>query len=483
MKFRTILRVLGSLSFGFAFFMLPPMFLAIYAGEKDWISFLVSFLVTITSSIFMIRQDKTGSAEINSREGFMIVSLVWVTITGFGCLPYMLASPGLNFTDSVFETISGLTTTGASILPNIEGFSKSILLWRSITHWLGGMGIIVLGLAILPILGIGGMELFKAEVSGPGDEDKLTPKVKDTARILWQVYVSMTAILLLLLLLGGMNFYDAINHAMSTVSSGGFSTKNQSIAYYQDSYIHWVLSLFMILAGINYYLHWYAITGRLRLVLKDTETRVYLFLILICSLILVLILMIHGNYQSINDCIREVVFVVSATFTSTGFGLTDYTKWPMGAQMVIFAILFCGGCAGSTAGGIKVIRHVILAKFAYQQLYLLVHPRAISRVKIADQVISSQILFGVLSFVVLWFGFFGLGCIALSLTGLDFLTSSSAVAACLSNIGPGLGLVGPVDNFSPLTTFAKWILSFLMLLGRLEILTLVVLFTPVFWRD
>jgi trk system potassium uptake protein TrkH len=483
MKFQTILRVLGSLSLGFSAFMLPPMALAIYLGENDWKAFLASFLVTLFCSLMMIRADKTASTEISSREGFMIVSLVWVTIAGFGCLPYVLANPGLSFTDSIFETISGLTTTGASIMPNIEAHSKSILLWRSITHWLGGMGIIVLGLAILPILGIGGMELFKAEVSGPGDEDKLTPKVKDTARILWQVYVAMTVVLLLLLLLGGMNFYDSVNHAMSTVSSGGFSTKNQSIAFYQDAYIHWVLSLFMILAGVNYYLHWYALTGRLRLVFKDSETRVYLALILICSLILVIILMAHGNYTSLQDCIREVVFVVSATFTSTGFGLTDYTKWPMGAQMVIFAILFCGGCAGSTAGGIKVIRHVILAKFAYQQLYLLVHPRAISRVKIADQVISSQILFGVLSFVVLWFGFFGLGCIALSLTGLDLLTSSSAVATCLSNIGPGLGLVGPVDNFGHITTFAKWILSFLMLLGRLEILTLVVLFTPVFWRD
>lgn len=483
MRILTVVRILGVLLLGFSFFMLPPAACALFYAESEWQTILLSFCISAGTAFAMIRADRNPRSEISSREGLAIVSLAWVACSFFGGLPYMLGSPALSLTDSYFEVMSGMTTTGASILSDIEAMPKSLLLWRSVTHWLGGMGIIVLGLAILPILGIGGMELFKAEVSGPSDEDKLTPKIKDTAKILWQVYLGMTIILVLLLLGGGMELFDAVNHSMATVSSGGFSTKNASIAHYQSPYLHWVLSVFMLLAAMNYYLHWYAITGRLQLIWQDLEARFFIFLIGICTLFLVITLMYSGVYTDLEKCIREVFFVVSATFSSTGFGLADYELWPVSCQILIFGILFVGGCAGSTSGGIKIIRHLILAKFAYQQLYLLIHPRAVARVKIGDQVITAQVLFGVLGFVVLWFGLYALGTLAMGLCGLDFITANSAVASCLCNVGPGLGAVGPLDNFGHISTIGKWILSFLMLLGRLEILTIVVLFTPVFWKD
>ncbi len=483
MRYTVVACFLGRLLMGFSLSMLLPFLTALIYMESDCWAFLKTFLLTVGVGALLDRMFRHEHPQVGIREGLAIVSLTWIFFSAFGALPFTLSSSSLSYTDAYFEAMSGLTTTGASILTDIEAHSHGILMWRATIHLMGGMGIIVLGLAVLPFLGIGGMEMFKAEVSGPSDDDKLTPRVRDTAQILWRLYAGMTGALILLLLMGGMGLFDAICHAFATVSSGGFSTKNASLAYFESPFIRWVITIFMTLAGMNYYMHYHIIHGKFHKVLSDAETRTFLYLLLITTGILCAMLMFTGCYDSLSDCITDVAFTVSATYTSTGFGLSDYETWPMAGQAIIFCILFIGACAGSTAGGVKIIRHIILAKFTYQQLNLLIHPQAVSHVRINGQIVQNQVIFGVLGFVVLYVGCFALGTIAICATGADLITASSASATCLANIGPGLGLVGPTDNFAHLTTFAKWILSFLMLLGRLEILTLAVLFTPVFWKD
>ncbi len=421
------------------------------------------------------------SQEIYHREGFAVVALVWVFFSICGSLPYMLAEPHHSFTDAIFETMSGFTTTGATIFTDIASHSRPILLWRSITQWLGGMGIIVLGIAILPALGIGGMQLFRAEVPGP-TSDKLTPRIRDTAMILWKAYLLLTFICFALLWGFGMEPFYAVCHALCALSSGGFSPHNESIAYYESSVIHYILIGAMFMAGMNFALHYQISRGKLGNLFKDTELRIFFLVVIVSAGVICIKTLSLGVYSDIPTAIRDSLFTTVAIVTTTGFGTVDFESWPVVSQFLILLLMFTGGCAGSTAGGVKIIRLIILFKLLSQQIQKLFHPKAIIQLRVDHQVLSSEVFLSVLAFLIIYITSFGTGTLLMTSTGLDIVSAASATASCLGNIGPGLGAVGPTDNYSTITTFGKWLLSFLMLLGRLELLTVIVLFSPSFWR-
>jgi trk system potassium uptake protein TrkH len=482
MNFKVVFYTIGLLLVVLGACLLLPLLCTMYYGEGDAHAFYLSAIITVFSGLGLAHLCKTQD-EISNREGFAIVALSWVAFSLFGALPYCFSTPAHTYTDAFFETMSGFTTTGSSIFTNIEAHTKGLLFWRSITQWLGGMGIIVLSLAILPILGIGGMQLFKAEVPGP-TSDKLTPRVKDTAKILWGVYVLLTALETILLMIAGMPPYEALCHSFTTLSSGGFSPKNTSINHYDSSAIHLIITFFMLCAGVNFSLHFKFLKGRFKEVFRDGEFKTYcmVFSIFVLFLFCDLLLSKTANSSPLIQ-LRDAAFTTASLLTTTGFATADYELWPLFSQFIAFLLMFIGGCAGSTGGGIKIIRNMIVLKFSYQQFYQLIHPKAILQMKIDTQVVKNPVLFGVLGFLVLYISSFAVGTLIMSGTGLDFTTAASATASCLGNIGPGLGSVGPTENFAHISTIGKWVLSFLMLLGRLELFTVLILFTPVFWKD
>jgi trk system potassium uptake protein TrkH len=377
--------------------------------------------------------------------------------------------------------MSGFTTTGSTILTNIEGLPQSLLFWRALTHWLGGMGIIVLSLAILPMLGVGGMQLFKAEVPGP-TADRLKPRIQDTAKMLWGVYFLLTVVECILLMFGGMSFFDAICHSFATLATGGFSTRNASVAAYDSSYIDGVITLFMILAGVNFALHFQVLRGKASEFFRSEELRVYLGIIAIATAIVMMSNWYGGIYSQPGENFRYSIFQVSSIMTTTGFGTADFELWPVLPQYIFLLLMFIGGCAGSTGGGMKVARIVLLFKHAQVQMFRLIHPRAIRLVKLGKRPVDKEVLHAILGFFALYIGIFVVGSLLVAATGMDFTSAGSAVIACLSNIGPGLGTVGPTDSFAYVPVFGKWVLIFCMLMGRLELFTVLVLFFPSFWR-
>lgn len=483
MNYKTVLQIISQMLIGLGIMLFIPLIATIYYQENDAFVFLASGFCSILCGLcghFLFRS-KNSIAE---RESFAIVTLTWLFFSLFGCLPYLFSNSGHSFTDSFFETMSGFTTTGATIFTDIESHTKGILLWRSLTQWLGGMGIVVLSLVILPFLGTGSIQLFKAEIPSPMDA-KFTPRIKDTAKILWLVYIGLTIILLILLYLSNMPLYDSICHSLTTMSSGGFSPKSTGIGHYHSSLTHWIIAIFMLFSGINFSLYFQIFKGSWQKAFKDHELRTFLAAILIFSTI---IYWQTGTQASdgINACrisFKEAFFTVSSIVTTTGFSLTDFSLWPVLAQGLIFVLIFFGACVGSTSGGIKITRLIILHHFAWQQLYYLLHPKAILNLKINSHVIKNNIIFGVLGFFTMYMAFFICGALILMATGLDFISSLSAAAACISNVGPGLNTVGPAGNFAHISALGKWCLIFLMLLGRLEIFTVIVLFTSAFWKD
>ena len=398
----------------------------------------------------------------------------------FGALPFVISGAIPSYTNAFFETMSGFTTTGASILTDIEKVAPGLLFWRSLTQWLGGMGIIVLSIAILPLLGIGGMQLFVAEVPGP-TKDKIHPRVKETAKRLWVIYFMLTFAEMALLYLGGMNFFDSINHAFTTMATGGFSTKNASIAYYTSPFIQYVMILFMFLAGTNFTIHYYVLHRKFSVLKTNNEFRFYLIFIIICALIIGLIHQPHVAFK-FEESVRNALFHVVSLVTTTGFVTSDYENWAPFSRMIFFVLLFIGGCAGSTGGGIKIVRHLLLYKNSLLELKRLVHPRAVIPTRLNKKAISFEIISNVQAFFIFYILIFIFGSIVLSMLGLDFITSLGAVATCLGNVGPGIGTVGPVNNFAHLPDLVKWFLSFLMLLGRLELFTVLIIFSPAFWK-
>lgn len=480
MNIKIIIRVLGFLIFVEGVAMLLALAVSFIYGEPDSTAFMLSSGICLSIGGVIAWLTNGVSKDIGKREGFIIVSLVWIVFSFFGSLPYIFSHSIPNFTNAFFETMSGFTTTGSSILDDIEALPHGILFWRSISQWLGGMGIIVLSLAILPVFGIGGMQLFVAEVPGPAP-DKISPRIRQTAKTLWIIYLGFTVTETILLRIGGMTFFDAVCHSFTTMATGGFSTKQASIAYWSSPFIQYVIILFMFFAGTNFTLSYLALKGKFSSVFRDEEFRYYGYFTLGFTLLIFIGLLLSSQI-GIEPSFRDALFQVVSIITTTGFATADYLLWPPILTILIFTLFFFGGSAGSTGGGIKIMRIVLLLKNSYYELRRLVHPNAVIPVKFNKRSVDSKIITNVLAFFMFYFIIFALSTILFTLIEPDMESSMGAVATCLGNIGPGLGNVGPAENFLHVSPIGKWFLSFLMLLGRLELFTVLVLFSPSFWK-
>ncbi len=494
LNYKIIFHFLGLLIlFNGGFMLLSSLMSLVY---KDGVTFqlflagIVTLIVGVLAMVFTRRHKK----EMNKREGYIVVAFGWLIMALSGTLPYMFTESITSFTDAFFETISGYTTTGASILNDIEAVPKGVLFWRSLTHWIGGMGIIVLAIAILPLLGIGGMQLFAAEAPGPS-ADKLHPRITDTAKRLWLIYFGYTAAETLLLSVAGMSFFDAINHALCTLSTGGFSTKNASVAHWNgEPIIQYIIIFFMFLAGTNFVLSYFAFKGKVQKIIKDEEFKLYFKFITIFTIIAAIIIYFITDVSASSVChpmvwgeaesaIRHALFQVVAIITTTGFVTADYTMWTPFLVVFFFGLMFLGGSAGSTSGGVKVVRHLILIKNGFLEFKRALHPNAILPVRYNKKAVSGGIVFNVLGFFILYMLSFIIGSLVFSMLGIDFESAIGLAASSLGNVGPALGDFGPVNNYANLPSFGKWWCSFLMLIGRLELFTVLVLFTPFFWRN
>jgi len=476
----TILNLLGYINLFLAGSMFFPLLVNWIYGEPHARGFLLSIVVTALSGLSMILAFKRSTRDLSHRDGFAIVAFGWISATLFGGLPYLFTGTVDSLVDACFEAASGFTTTGSTVMTDVEKNSYGVLFWRGLTQWLGGMGIILLSMAFLPFLGVGGMQLYKAEVPGP-TADKLTPRISHTARVLWQVYILISAVQVFVLLLGGMNLFDSICHTFTTMATGGFSTKNTSIEHYRSPFIEYAIVFFMFVAGANFSLHYQFLKGNFRALWQDPEFRFYSGVVLVSTLFITINLL-PGLSGDVLKSFRLALFQVVSIQTTTGYSSADFEKWPAFSQYVLLALMFIGGCAGSTGGAIKCIRIYVLIKEAARELYRLVHPHAVAPVKLAGKVLSQDTLNGIRALFFLYIGIFLLASLAVSLLGADIITSVSAVATTLGNTGPGLGEVGPLDNFAHLPAASKWILTTCMLFGRLEIYTLLVLLFPEFWR-
>ena len=460
---------------------------------QDGVAFeitLAAFLVLSIGALFMLF-GRQYEKQIQKREGYLIVSLGWILMAVSGTIPYLLTGTFTDFASSFFEAMSGYTTTGASVLNDIEVLPKGVLFWRSTTHWIGGMGIIVLAIAILPFLGIGGIQLFTAEAPGPGG-DKLHPRITDTAKRLWLIYVVYTFLETLLLWLAGMSFFDAINHAMSTVSTGGFSTKNSSIAFWNDQpLIQYIISFFMLLAGTNFVLSYFIFTRKFQKIIADEEFKVYLSFILVFTLLATVVILnqesmaVLGNsfsWTQIETSFRAALFQVIAVITTTGFVSADFTQWTPFLTVVFFGLMFLGGSSGSTSGGVKVVRHMLMIKSGFLEFKRALHPNAIIQARYNNKTVSDSIAYNILGFFILYMLSFIIGAVGFGSLGINFESAVGLSASTLGNVGPALGDFGPSSTYAALPQSGKLWATFLMLLGRLELFTVLIILTPFFWR-
>lgn len=471
---------MGRLLFVETIFLVISLAVALGYGGADVKSFLLTAAITGFVGAICYFTTQNCNKDVGKREGYVVVSLVWVVFSLFGCLPYLFSGAIPSVTDAFFETMSGFTTTGSSILNNIEELPHGILFWRSLTQWLGGMGIIVLFLAVLPKLGVGGRELFAAEVPGP-NPDKLTPSIKATARRLWGLYLGFTVAEALFLAIGGMEWFDAINHSLTTLATGGYSTKQASIGAYPTPYIQYVIILFMFIAGVNFSLSYAAVTGRIKKLWKDEEFQWYFAIVVLFTLLITLGLMVTME-GSLESNFRDALFTVISILSTTGYATADYLLWAPHIALLVFVLMFFGGSGGSTSGGVKIVRVMLLVKNSYYEIVRLLHPNAIIPVRFNKQSVKSSTVDNIMAFVILYAIVFVISIVILSFWMSSLDSTLSAVATSLGNIGPGFGQIGPMENFSGLADGAKWFLSFLMLLGRLELFTVLVLLTPAFWK-
>ena len=481
MQWRVILNIVGILILFLGMSMIFPLFFGLYYHDQSVLPLTKAMVITIAVGIFLFGFFRKAKVEhISHREGMAIVTIGWMAIGFFGAIPFYLGPEFSTFVDAFFESVSGFTTTGSSILTNIEAVSKGLLFWRSFIQWLGGMGIIVLSVAILPFLGVGGMQLYKAEVPSPVP-DKLKPRIRDTATILWKVYALISLAEVVLLMIGGMSLYDALCHAFTTMPTGGFSTQNASIAHYNSAYFDSVFIFFMLLAGINFSLHYQFLRGKPLAFWRDSECRFFLGTVLV--LIAIVTLNIYGNvYEKIGEALRFGAFQVVSIVTTTGFATADYELWPTMSQLILLLCMFLGASAGSTGGGMKCLRVMLYLKYCYKELFSLIHPHAVKPIKLGGRTIPEDVVRSVLGFMGLYVGLFAFSSVLMAGMGLDFTTAITSVAAAIGNIGPGLGTVGPVDNYAHIPYLGKWVLIGCMLLGRLEIYTVIILIVPEFWR-
>ena len=457
---------------------------------------ILSAVIVIVSGCLFMTFSKNNTRQINKRDGYLIVTIGWLTMVFSGMLPYYLTNSITYFPNLLFETMSGYTTTGSTILNDIEGLPKSIIFWRSMTHWLGGMGIIVLAIAILPLLGIGGMQLFSAEAPGTGiTSDKIHPRISDTAKRLWIIYVGLTFAETILLKIAGMSFFDAVNTSMSNIASGGFSSRNASIGYWNSMpIIQYIIILFMFLAGTNFILIYFGLTGKFKKIIQNTEFKWYLSFISVFTIVITVALFMSvdlnetdvfhpqvlGKFES---SFRHALFQVVAIITTTGFVTGDFISWTPFITMFFFGLMFLGGSSGSTSGGVKILRHLILIKNGVLEFKRSLHPNAIIPLRHNNSVVERPIVIHVLGFFILYLILFIIGAAVLSLLGLDFISAIGGAASSIGNVGPALGTLGPISNFDSLPILGKYWCSFLMLVGRLELFTVLILFTPFFWRD
>jgi trk system potassium uptake protein TrkH len=482
MSFAAVQRILGLLLMVFSISLLPPFLVSLFAQDGAVIAFTSAFALTFGVGIISWLPVRHQRRELRLRDGFVIVVMFWTVLSAIGALPFVLADhPHLSLTDAVFESVSGLTTTGATVITELETLPMSLLYYRQQLQWLGGMGIIVLAVAVLPMLGIGGMQLYRAETPGPMKDNKLTPRITETAKALWYIYLGLTVACALAYWVAGMSVFDAIGHAFSTVAIGGFSTHDASIGYFNSPLIDMIAVVFMLLAGVNFSLHFVAFRHRsIRGYWQDSEFRFYLLLLSLVILFTVLGLYATETYDDFEDALVNGLFQAVSIGTTAGFTTAEFYNWPGFIAILLLFSSFVGGCAGSTGGGIKVIRFLLLVKQGMREITRLVHPSAHIPVRIGAKTVDSRVVEAVWGFFALYVASFTVMYLALASTGLDLMTAFSAVAASINNLGPGLAGVGP--HYAEMHDPGKWILCFAMLLGRLEIFTLLVLLTPAFWR-
>ncbi|MBN2159781.1 MAG: TrkH family potassium uptake protein [Spirochaetes bacterium] len=477
-----LIKIISILFIILSGFMAVPAGIALFCREAlPFVAFAETIGVTVlVSSVALILLRKKRADTLSTRDGFLMVTMTWVMASIIGALPFYLSGAIPSYTDAFFETMSGFSTTGASILTNIEILPRSMLFWRSLTHWLGGMGIVVLAVAILPLMGIGGLQLINAEAPGP-TVDRLTPRITATAKLLWLIYIGFTVAETLLLMAGGMDLFDATTHAFGTMATGGFSVKNRGVGHYDSRFIEGVITLFMLIAGINFTLHYRLLTGRLRRVARDSELKAY-FLIFV-TMTAAVAFSLHGtSYATVGECLRYASSQAASIMTTTGFSSADFEQWALLGQIMLFVLMFVGGCAGSTGGGVKVMRLVILFKQAINEMRLLIHPRGIFTLKMSGSMVRKNTVYAVSGFFFLYAAVLLAVTIIVASAGHDITTSFTTALATVGNIGPGFGKIGPAEHYAFYEGYIKWALSFAMLAGRLELYTVLVIFLPRFWR-
>ena len=482
MKVKHILHILGAFLFFLGLTMLLPIGWSVYFGEGDLKIFILSLLITSAAGAFFYLLFRPGEDRISlsHKEGFIIVTTGWILAAAFGSLPYLLYGVFPTFGDAFFESMSGFTTTGATVITNIESIPHGILLWRSLTQWLGGMGIIVLSIAVLPLLGVGGMQLYKAELPGPV-KDKLKPRIAETARILWIVYVIISTVEFILLLFGGMSVFDSLCHTFTTMATGGFSTSDASITNFHSAYIEAVITVFMLIAGINFSLHYSILTGDFKTFFKNSELRFFLGVAIIATIIVTLNLRLN-LFDETAKSFRYASFQVVSILSTTGYTTDNFAGWPALSKITLLLLMFVGGSAGSTGGSIKCLRILLIIKHGYKELYRMVHPHAVTTVKLGKDIVSAEIMESIWGFFILYLSVTVIATLIMSFLGVDMMTAFSSVAATIGNVGPGFGMVGPASTYSEIPYTGKWLLSFCMLVGRLEIYTVIVLLIPEFWK-
>lgn len=477
-----VIRVIAVILVVVSLFMLFPIAYAFHFGETDLIpSFLLPMAASLLLGLVVYIATRRAKRSLSAKDGFLLVSGSWLLSALLGAVPFVLSGSIPNITDAYFESMSGFTTTGASILTDIESLPKSILFWRSLTHWLGGMGIVVLASAILPILGIGAYKLVKAEAPGP-TMDKITPRIAQTAKILWFMYLGLTVAETSLLMVGGMSLYDALTHTFGTLATGGFSPKAASVGHYDSGFIDAVVTVFMMMAGVNFALYFRLITGHIGSVFRNAEFRVYVSIFIVTTVAMALVLTLDRYYPDFAVSLRYASFQSATILTTTGYVTTDYALWPESAKGILFALMFIGGCSGSTGGGIKVIRIVTLIKLAIHEMKQLAYPNHVFRLSLGGETIERGVVRTIAVFFFLYVALLVFVTVVAGTSGTDLETSFSSALVTLGNIGPGFGRIGPTGNYAAFPGYVKWVHSFAMMAGRLEIYTVIILFTPIFWK-
>ncbi|MBQ2290641.1 MAG: TrkH family potassium uptake protein [Paludibacteraceae bacterium] len=479
-----VFRTMGALLLLEALFMAISMGVSLWYNEADSDVFLVSTIITLLAGFIGIFIGRRAESRMGEREGYFIVAMVWVVFSLFGMLPYYLSGQVPSFTDAWFETMSGFTTTGATIIPDLDSITHGLLFWRSLTQWIGGMGIIVLSIAILPIFGLNGMQLYAAEVTGLTYE-KLSPRISDTAKLMWTTYIVLTAIEILALWLCGMELFDAICHSFSTIATGGFSTKNESLAFYDSAAIHYIVTFFMFMSGVNFVLLIYLLRGKTRNIIKDEELRWYTIAVILFTLIITIGLYVSRTGWTLTQMersFRDSIFTVISSMTSTGYTISDYMNWPLVAWVIIFFLMLTGACAGSTAGGIKWVRLSIIFKNGVAEFKRRIHPNAIIPVKLNEKVVPQQTINNIMAFMIFYVFIIVITVVVFCACGVNFDEAIGSAVSAMGNVGISIGQFGPAGTYESFPDVAKWMMSLVMLIGRLEIFTVLLLFTKVLWK-